>query len=76
MEDLRLLRQYAEHRSERAFAELVDRHKDLVYSTALRLVGESQLAQDVGGASKMARCSLTKGSLMRLSRTSRKRANE
>jgi RNA polymerase sigma factor (sigma-70 family) len=47
MEDLQLLREYAEHRSERAFTELVQRHIDFVYSTALRLVGESQLAEDV-----------------------------
>src|SRR5882672_10547516 len=47
MEDLQLLREYAEHRSERAFTELVNRHMDLVYSTALRLVNESQLAEDV-----------------------------
>jgi RNA polymerase sigma factor (sigma-70 family) len=47
MEDLQLLRQYAEHRSEQAFSELVHRHMDLVYSTALRLVHESQLAEDV-----------------------------
>ena len=47
MEDLELLRQYAEHRSEQAFTELVHRHIDLVYSTALRLVPESQLADDV-----------------------------
>src|SRR2546422_765938 len=47
MEDLQLLRQYAEHRSERAFTELVNRHLDFVYSTALRLLKESQLAEDV-----------------------------
>jgi RNA polymerase sigma factor (sigma-70 family) len=47
MEDLELLRQYAEHRSEQAFTELVRRHIDLVYSTARRLVPESQLADDV-----------------------------
>ena len=47
MEDLQLLRQYAEHRSEQAFSELVHQHMDLVYSTALRLVHESQLAEDV-----------------------------
>jgi RNA polymerase sigma factor (sigma-70 family) len=47
MEDLQLLREYAEQRSERAFTELVNRHIDFVYSTALRLVGESQLAEDV-----------------------------
>jgi RNA polymerase sigma factor (sigma-70 family) len=47
MEDFQLLREYAEHRSERAFTELVHRHMDFVYSTALRLVNESQLAEDV-----------------------------
>jgi RNA polymerase sigma factor (sigma-70 family) len=46
-EDLQLLREYAEHDSEQAFAELVTRHVNLVYSTALRLVGEATLAQDV-----------------------------
>jgi hypothetical protein len=46
MEDLQLLREYAEHQSERAFTELVTRHTDFVYSTALRLVHESQLAGD------------------------------
>ncbi len=47
MEDLQLLREYAERRSEQAFTELVQRHIDFVYSTALRLVGENQLAEDV-----------------------------
>jgi len=42
MEDLQLLREYASHRSEQAFSELVRRHVDFVYSTALRLVNESQ----------------------------------
>src|ERR1043166_8862389 len=47
MEDFELLRQYAEGRSEEAFTELVQRHIDFVYSTALRLVQESQLAEDI-----------------------------
>src|SRR5258705_262085 len=47
MEDLQLLREYAEHRSEQAFAEIVKRHVNLVYSAAQRLVGETQMAEDV-----------------------------
>ena len=46
--DSELLRRYAEEESEEAFAELVRRHLDLVYSTALRrLAGDTHLAQDV-----------------------------
>ncbi|MGA2867434.1 MAG: sigma-70 family RNA polymerase sigma factor [Verrucomicrobiota bacterium] len=47
MEDHELLREYAEHHTEGAFAELVARHIDLVYSTAFRVVGETHLAKDV-----------------------------
>jgi len=47
-EDAQLLRDYADHRSEQAFGELVKRHMDLVYSTARRLVGgDAHLAADV-----------------------------
>ena len=46
MEDHELLHEYAQNQSETAFAELVSRHIDLVYSAALRLVGESQSAKD------------------------------
>lgn len=45
--DQQLLRNYAAHRSEAAFAELVRRHVDLVYSAALRMVRDAHLAQDV-----------------------------
>jgi RNA polymerase sigma factor (sigma-70 family) len=46
--DDELLRRYADEKSEDAFAELVRRHLDLVYSAALRQVnGDAHLAQDV-----------------------------
>jgi RNA polymerase sigma factor (sigma-70 family) len=46
-EDTELLRRYAEHQDEAAFAELVQRHVNLVYSVALRQVnGDAHLAAD------------------------------
>ncbi len=46
--DAELLRRYVEHRAEDAFAEIVRRHVNLVYSAALRQVnGDADLAQDV-----------------------------
>lgn len=47
MEDPDLLRAYTEQRSEQAFTDLVNRHIHFVYSTALRLVQDAQLAEDV-----------------------------
>jgi len=47
-DDAELLRRYATERSEAAFAELVRRHVDLVYSAALRMVyGDAHCAQDL-----------------------------
>jgi RNA polymerase sigma factor (sigma-70 family) len=45
--DMDLAREYARRDSEPAFTELVHRHINLVYSVALRCVGNSQDAQDV-----------------------------
>ncbi len=45
--DLELLARYTGHEAEDAFAELVRRHVDLVYSAALRQVGSPQLAEEV-----------------------------
>jgi RNA polymerase sigma factor (sigma-70 family) len=47
MEDHELLGEYVERRSDQAFAALVERHIDLVYSTALRSVRDPHLARDV-----------------------------
>lgn len=45
--DMELMRQYAEDNSESAFAELVQRHINLVHSVAWRFTGNSSDAQDV-----------------------------
>ena len=47
MGDWQLLQAYAKGRSEAAFAELVKRHLDWVYSVALRHLGDPHLAEDV-----------------------------
>ena len=50
MQDMALLRAYAQDESEAAFAALVNRHLGLVYSAALRQLKDSQLAEDVSQA--------------------------
>ena len=45
--DAQLLRDYAAHGSEPAFAEIVARHTDLVYSAALRQTGSPELAREI-----------------------------
>ena len=47
MDDMALVREYAATRSESAFAELVSRHTQLVYSSALRQVRNPELAEEV-----------------------------
>jgi len=47
LSDQQLLRDYAERQSEPAFAELVRRHIDFVYSAALRMVCDPHTAEDV-----------------------------
>ncbi|HEV8542993.1 MAG TPA: sigma-70 family RNA polymerase sigma factor, partial [Verrucomicrobiae bacterium] len=50
MSDLELLRKYREERSDDAFALLVERHLDMVYSAALRQLRSTQLAEEVAQA--------------------------
>ena len=45
--DQQLLRDYAERQSEAAFAAIVQRYVDLVYSAAVRMVGDAHAAKDV-----------------------------
>jgi RNA polymerase sigma factor (sigma-70 family) len=47
IDDIALLREYALHNSERAFSTLVSRHIDLVYSAALRQVGNHHNAEEI-----------------------------
>ena len=46
-DDMTLLRDYARHNSEQAFAALVARHISLVYSVALRQVNDPHLAEEI-----------------------------
>jgi RNA polymerase sigma factor (sigma-70 family) len=47
MDDMALVREYAAHQSEAAFAELVSRHLSLVYSAAMRQMRAPHLAEEV-----------------------------
>jgi len=47
IDDLELVRQYARCKSEEAFATLVSRHVNLVYSVALRQVRDPHLAEEI-----------------------------
>jgi RNA polymerase sigma factor (sigma-70 family) len=50
LDDIALLKQFAENDSEPAFAGLVSRHVNLVYSTALRSAGNAHAAQEISQA--------------------------
>jgi RNA polymerase sigma factor (sigma-70 family) len=47
MDDIELLRQYAHHNSQEAFAALVSRHLNLVYSVARRHISNPQQAEEI-----------------------------
>src|SRR5882724_267067 len=50
LDDIALLKQFAENDSESAFAEIVSRYVNLVYSVALRNVGDAHAAQEISQA--------------------------
>ncbi len=47
LDDIELLREYAERDSEAAFATLVTRHLNQVYSAALRHTGNAHAAEEI-----------------------------
>jgi hypothetical protein len=47
MHDADLIREFVQDGSESAFAELVKRHVDLVFSAARRQLGDAHLAEEV-----------------------------
>ena len=49
-DDIALLKEYAESGSESAFAQLIARYVNLVYSAALRSVGDTHAAQEISQA--------------------------
>src|SRR5580765_39563 len=49
-DDIDLLREYVRSNSEDAFATLVSRHINLVYSVAMRQVGDRTIAEEVSQA--------------------------
>jgi uncharacterized protein (TIGR03435 family) len=50
LDDIALVKQFAENGSEPAFAEIVSRHVNLVYSAARRKVGDAHAAQEISQA--------------------------
>jgi len=46
-DDSILLRDYLDHRSDEAFAALVTRHLNLVYSVAMRAIGDPHGAEEI-----------------------------